>query len=432
VLKRHVEPVNLTQQDQDKLKLYLQLFLYNYIKGTIEKQSQLSNADIEALKSNKPISISQLKNLQLINTEVEALQGYHEAINILKLKPMEASKEINPKTGIPKTFSLNALSIMTPWASSYMSSYGTSFNQDGFNRMFQDLLDYFNGDHFKVVVRALLTNVFLPEELSYIELDENTSLKKASVEELTFHSKIWKDQVWLSRPYVNNKVWLEFRRKVSREEINPRFIFEKAPQEIGNMLDALRFIFNNFVGCERYLVQPTQWTITPLGSFGILRRIAYKHSQFEFDEEHCAIFKLIFDIIDKPTEDWHYRTIKALQRFSSSFERPNVEDSIIDLSIGFESILLYDSQDELNFKLRNRASHLIEETDNEKRKIISEHMRVLYDARSAIVHGSEWLKNLTLEEIEQQSRIDLRDAINKCIELKENDLAKFLDDRLLA
>ncbi len=77
----------------------------------------------------------------------------------------------------------------------------------------------------------------------------------------------------------------------------------------------------------------------------------------------------------------------AASRFNSAYAREEIEDQLIDLVIGFETLLILE-RDELAYRLAHRVSLLLGKNDT-NRKEIREYMRSAYSTRSKIVHGAE-------------------------------------------
>jgi hypothetical protein len=89
----------------------------------------------------------------------------------------------------------------------------------------------------------------------------------------------------------------------------------------------------------------------------------------------------------------------GLDRFSQAYTRRMAEDRIIDLCIALESTLLAGEKDELQYRLSLRGaallSHLRGPTETQKL------LRIIYGARSKIVHDGKSLRDLDPEKIEK-------------------------------
>jgi len=81
----------------------------------------------------------------------------------------------------------------------------------------------------------------------------------------------------------------------------------------------------------------------------------------------------------------------AAKRLSYSYERHDLEDNIIDLSIAAEALFLSNGSEktELSYRLKLHAALFLGEDDIEMRKRVFDDMGLAYNLRSAIAHGGE-------------------------------------------
>jgi hypothetical protein len=77
----------------------------------------------------------------------------------------------------------------------------------------------------------------------------------------------------------------------------------------------------------------------------------------------------------------------ALRRFDRAYERHEVEDSLIDLWVAFEALLLPDTYSELRYRAALRIARLVGETASAREEAFGQ-ARHSYDIRSKVVHGS--------------------------------------------
>ncbi len=80
-----------------------------------------------------------------------------------------------------------------------------------------------------------------------------------------------------------------------------------------------------------------------------------------------------------------------LSRFSFAYSRLRVEDSVIDITIALESLLLHGTHDELKYRLSLRGAALLER-DNPGKTM--EFLKRLYDIRSEIVHNGKKIEEI--------------------------------------
>jgi hypothetical protein len=76
----------------------------------------------------------------------------------------------------------------------------------------------------------------------------------------------------------------------------------------------------------------------------------------------------------------------ALSRFTSTTDRQNPTDRLIDATIGLENLLLQGISDELSFRLALRGAWLLGDTQS-TRQVEFAQLKKAYDARSRVVHG---------------------------------------------
>lgn len=80
------------------------------------------------------------------------------------------------------------------------------------------------------------------------------------------------------------------------------------------------------------------------------------------------------------------RLALALRRFSSAYSRYESEDSLIDLWIAFEALLLSDGNMELSYRISLRIAALVA-TGRDERGAVFEQAKYSYKYRSKVVHG---------------------------------------------
>lgn len=106
----------------------------------------------------------------------------------------------------------------------------------------------------------------------------------------------------------------------------------------------------------------------------------------------------------------------VVKRYLSSLSRTSPEDSLIDLTICLESLLLANERDELKFRLSLRGAIILQGCDPaESKKTLSN----MYDDRSAIVHSGKTLLEL---------RKDASSYIKKYREITEKVILAYLDN----
>jgi hypothetical protein len=103
------------------------------------------------------------------------------------------------------------------------------------------------------------------------------------------------------------------------------------------------------------------------------------------------------------------RLALALRRFDTSYERDECEDSLIDLWIAFEALVLPEGGSELSYRAALRIAQLAGD-DKDTRREAFEQARRSYKCRSQIVHGETVKSNLgkVFEQTQELARKVLR------------------------
>jgi hypothetical protein len=95
----------------------------------------------------------------------------------------------------------------------------------------------------------------------------------------------------------------------------------------------------------------------------------------------------------------------ALRRFNRAYERYSSEDSLIDLWVAFEALLVPDGSQELRYRASLRIARFAAQTSVERKRVFRL-ARDSYDVRSKVVHGSSVPDGLdkTVEQTRQLAR----------------------------
>ena len=99
----------------------------------------------------------------------------------------------------------------------------------------------------------------------------------------------------------------------------------------------------------------------------------------------------------------------AMARFSSSYEKRDLADRLVDLVIALESLFGDGKGGDITYKLAMRGAYWLYESRNERRVALA-NIKKLYDYRSKIVHGSlgKELTDQQVSELECMVRLGLR------------------------
>ena len=119
----------------------------------------------------------------------------------------------------------------------------------------------------------------------------------------------------------------------------------------------------------------------------------------------------------------------ALRRFDQASGREDDEDTLIDLWIAFEALLLPDGSTELNYRVALRLARLCGDTPEQREDIFSS-AKESYRARSKIVHGESPPE--AMPQILSRTRDIAREAVSRWLLHRPADGVKGLDRALLS
>jgi hypothetical protein len=119
----------------------------------------------------------------------------------------------------------------------------------------------------------------------------------------------------------------------------------------------------------------------------------------------------------------------ALRRFESAFERQDPADSLVDLWVAFEALLVPDARMELRYRAALRIARLVG-SDAEDRQRVFKLALSSYDARSRVVHGA--LGDGDLENVTRTTRELVRLVLRRWTVNPPRDGVKSIDYELLA
>jgi len=120
------------------------------------------------------------------------------------------------------------------------------------------------------------------------------------------------------------------------------------------------------------------------------------------EKNTCRKVAKLFGALGNTSEN---RLILAAKRLNAAFLRTNEGDSIIDITIGLETLLTSDTQTEITYRLAMRAAALstIEKFDEFSPSEICKACKKVYEYRSAVIHGTKkankkWILKLNKEK----------------------------------
>lgn len=130
-------------------------------------------------------------------------------------------------------------------------------------------------------------------------------------------------------------------------------------------------------------------------------------------------FPELFLSLSSKTIKFHGAIGMALRRFRYASEREREEDRLVDLLIAAESLFLQDEGKELSYRLRQRVALLLGTTFKDRLEI-SDDIKMAYDSRSKVVHGSGKGHKAPLSVIVPKLEGYLRASLQKAISLAKS------------
>ncbi len=129
----------------------------------------------------------------------------------------------------------------------------------------------------------------------------------------------------------------------------------------------------------------TRWYATGSGYVPLAYASKTEYTRYVLDERAAESTMRVFDAIRGLGPDDRAKVLLPLERFHRSFDVPRLEESVVDLVIALESLLVTSGSGSRH-QLRMRLPIFISR-DREKRLRLGKLVDAAYGMRSAIVHG---------------------------------------------
>lgn len=194
--------------------------------------------------------------------------------------------------------------------------------------------------------------------------------------------------------YTKNEI-LEATHMIQRVEELPKGEKSEHEQTLYLLIMALRLCNSSEVVAKSSFNEPNE-LLAMIGAGGTWHFETSKQSGFyenhQFDKQDLQEAQDIFEILLKFKNTKGYKSLYRVivNRYLSSLSRTTPEDSIIDLTICLESLLLANENTELKYRLSLRGAILIGENPQEVKKLLGQ----MYDDRSKIVHSGMLLSEI--------------------------------------
>lgn len=188
------------------------------------------------------------------------------------------------------------------------------------------------------------------------------------------------------------------------EAPNHRGLADRADREFHNFELLLRLFRTGAVSVRRFSFPIGEGTGDGLSHwvFGnpVKSRVAtsYERSPYLFNDATLAVFSGFFDLYWGTLDSLCPTVGLGLSRFSSSYERRELSDRLIDLVIALEALFNDDDPGSVTFKIATRCAAWLHRPGNQRLSVFR-FIKDVYGQRSAAVHGRRNRKKLTADDL---------------------------------
>jgi len=321
------------------------------------------------------------------------------------------------------------------------------FDDEGFDRTYSKIEDFFYCENIKFLLSAPLQNFQC--ELEKIELANDLRIVKMSKQE---REDLWRCSRyggWLPDtllPFLTHCVRLDFEKPKILEDSsqdNSKNAFEETPDQVARgefdkLLSALRLFKPGVVGYNLIKTIPITWLPIGVGS-ATLYGHPLERGKYVLTESEANEFESFFAEFSKTKSisDRRSPIALALSRFNNTYERRRPEDKLIDYMIAFEALYLRREPGEYGYRMAIRVASMLGSTPEEKKQIFSQ-ITTAYRLRGKIVHGSKDIMQKNSVSVEDISKVEqhLRHSIREFIKLinseTHGDIIKSLDESIFS
>ena len=214
-----------------------------------------------------------------------------------------------------------------------------------------------------------------------------------------------------------------------QESLSDIRVYYDAIQKIEKFFAALRTETSAETGYSQIVVAPIGWAdswqahlphvhvVTVRAYPDNLEKYSWLRTPPTIDENTCKSVAEIFNALINAPDN---RLVLAARRLNAAVLRTNEEDSILDVTMGLETLLTSDTRTEITYKLAMRAAALstIEKFGELAPIDVFKYCKKIYDYRSQVIHGSkktEKKRIIKLAEEKQISIVRLGVDILRCV-----------------
>lgn len=311
----------------------------------------------------------------------------------------------------------NGKHVLNAFLSNYFGKDSSlKFNNDLFEERYDKLEEYVYAEFMQYRAYAPLKNFLCLDE---IKTSDGIILRNPEPKE---HRKFYEEMGTHEFMGIGHILELNYSIKKERVLMHNEYVPEL---NFNKFVSALHLFRDGDFGMTILITEPLMWH--PMGT-SMTHREYYK-DYFDLADKYV----LTDEEIPKFVEFWNfYRDIidteeykklgTAIRRFNLSYQRETINDKIIDIMIGFESLFLTGIQDELKYRLSVYVAAFLGKDAKEKKEIFKV-IKEAYQFRSSVVHGGsfpfemEELKRVMYEGKFQDKKMDI---INKNRQITDN------------
>lgn len=274
-------------------------------------------------------------------------------------------------------------------------SASLKFNEKIFTECFDKLRNFFINDKLQFRTFALLEG--FTADINEIQLDDNLRIFKIPTRKL---EELLKNSTYMPVPHFR---MLSLRFAIERIYETDKIVGEELgrpsdtpTQETMRIFDetisALRLFKPETVGYNFIQTEAVDWSLIGGGSI-ISGNFIYPYfGAYSLKKDEISDFK---EIYKKLKNKQKFLDI-PLRYFNYAHKREKTEDKLIDYMIAFESLFIKEKA-ELSYRLSLRVATFLG-GDHEEKGRIFKLMRIAYGIRSEIVHGTDYNKNIKINE----------------------------------
>jgi len=263
---------------------------------------------------------------------------------------------------------------------------GVAFNESLFDKLYKEYEYY---EVTKIVKFNVICPLFNFEmNTDEFKIEENYIIRKITNEEF---QQIYLDDVFDSRPPFIMIHAVRFVISTTYESDEPETIKDKIIEKIDTIITTLRLYGEGDLNHGVIRQIPISWTSGYNPLIGNKRSVIWRGRTYVLNIEEFGSFSAFYS---KFKESKNIKRLQiALSRFNFSYDRNRDEDKIIDLIVGFESLIVEEKERpwDRGAYVGTACSMLIGKTYDE-RKDIKKFLQDAFNIRNRIVHGSNYDK----------------------------------------